>query len=185
MAAQVVQRLDGLRGVVEQVGAIGLTIDGDAALPDLDVEPFGRNAETFGHGSDTQTARLGTPSGPLPGDLDAGPEADALNGGGQNTSKALGRAVPLPSELGGNHVVCEALPGKLEDIAAHLRAASEVVDSVHPARYGKLANRTADPDEAHIDDVMRSSFKDNHLDEAPQERLAARIPCGRIVPEAW
>ena len=174
-----------MRGVVEQVCAIGLAIDGDAALPDLDVEPFGRIAQTFGHGSDTQTTRLGTPSGPLPGDLDAGPEADALNGGGQHAIRALGRAVPLQGDLSGNHIVCKALPGKLEDMAAHLRAAGKVVDSVHPSRYGKLANRTADPDEADIDDVMRSSFEDDLLDEAPQERLAARVPRGRIVPEAW
>lgn len=82
--AKVAQGVDGLRRIVEQVGTVDLTVDDDATLADLDVEPFGRDPQALGHGGNAQATRLVVPSSSLPVDLDAGPEADASNGDGQD-----------------------------------------------------------------------------------------------------
>jgi hypothetical protein len=64
---------------VEEISSGGLTVDQEALLPDLDIEPVDRNVQLGGQFGGADYAGVMGPTITLSGNLDAGAEPDPLH----------------------------------------------------------------------------------------------------------
>src|SRR3954452_5755920 len=98
VVSQVPDAVDDGSRILEQVRAAGPSIDEEALLPDLDVEPLHRDVELGGQLRDAEEAGIVVPAGTLLGHFEPGTEADPLHGDGKDLLRAVRRAMSLGSE---------------------------------------------------------------------------------------
>ena len=90
VVAQVSDCVENGRGVLEEVGSAGLSIDEQALLPDLHIDPVHGDIQPGGQLRRAEQARVMGPSGARLGHPDSGAAPDPLHGDWKDLFSQLG-----------------------------------------------------------------------------------------------
>lgn len=171
VVAEVADSIDYGRGVLEQIGSGRLTVDQEALLSDLHIDPIDGDVQPCGQLCGAQRSGLVGPSVALCRYPDPGAEPDPLHGDRQDLFGAIGRAVPLLGEDGGNLIIRHAGYCEIEQTRTHFFTARELGDGVDLHLDLKFRDRAA----------SRHFWPQQHRARRDRERLfrpdTATAPC--------
>lgn len=182
VVAEVADSIDYGRGVLEQIGSGRLTVDQEALLSDLHIDPIDGDVQSCGQLCGAQRSGLVGPSVALCRYPDPGAEPDPLHGDRQDLFGAIGRAVPLLGEDGGNLIIRHAGYCEIEQTRTHFFTARELGDGVDLHLDLKFRDRAASPDNSGHSNIVLAAIENDFFDQTPQQRLAMRVRRGVVRP---
>ena len=156
------------RGVLEEVSSSRLSIDEQALLPDLHIDPIHRDIEPDGELRSAEQGYLMGPSGARLGHPDSGAAPNLPHRNRQDHAFAAWGAMTIAGEGCCDFVIGQAIACEIEHTITHFRPSRELEDGVDLHLDLEIGHCTAPPDDPDLSNIMLTAVEHNFVNKTPQ-----------------
>jgi len=155
-------------GVLEQVSSSRLSIDEQALLPDLHIDPVHRDIQPGGELWSAEQGYLMGPPGARLGHPDSGAAPDLPDRDRQDHALAAWGSMTVAGEGCGDFVIRHAIAGEIEHTITHFRPSRELEDGVDLHLDLEVGYCATPPDDPDLSDIVVTAGEYNFVDKTSQ-----------------
>jgi len=154
--------------VLEEVSSSRLSIDEQALLPDLHIDPIHGDIQPDGELRRAEQACLMGPPGARLGHPNSGAAPDLTHRDRKDHVLAVRGAMTFAGEGRGDFVIGKTIAGEIEHTITHFCPSRELEDGVDPHFDFEICHSAAPPDDPDLSDIVLTAVEHNFVNKTPQ-----------------